>query len=372
MSTDRYGFWYPQVDYTKCIKCGICVKVCPIIGEKIKNTNFEKPKVFAAWSLDEEIREYSTSGGVFSELAKDILNKSGCVVGARYNEQNLVEHYVVDDISDLPMIRQSKYIQSFTGDVFKQVRAKLKQDKIVGFCGTPCQVAGLLSFLKGSPSNLYTFDFVCRGINSPKAYSKYLEMLEKQYGSKVRKVWFKNKTFGWNRFSTRVDFENGDVYIKDRNTDLFMRGYIEQNLYMRSCCFDCHYKTFPRNADITLGDFWGISRYDSNLDQDLGTSLVMLNSEKGEKLFGNIKDDIYSEESSMEIALPGNACIVENAVKNPKSERFLLMLDKCSFDKSFKMFVKGGGILKIYNKYVRLVFSFLNRMLRFIKGTCNE
>src|SRR5690606_17487561 len=106
--------------------------------------------------------------------------------------------------------------------------------------------------------NLITLDFVCRGTNSPKAYKKYLEMLESRYKSKVKRIWFKNKSHGWNRFSTRVDFWNGKTYLKDRYSDLYMRGYIEFNLYMRPSCSVCKYKSFPRVSDITLGDFWGV------------------------------------------------------------------------------------------------------------------
>lgn len=371
MDADEYGFCYPVVDYTKCIKCGQCINVCPIIGKPMPNNNFEDPKVFAGWSLDEEIRMSSTSGGIFSEFAKHILSDSGCVVGARYNEEHLVEHCMICSVEELEQIRQSKYIQSDIGDVFREVKRALSQDKVVGFCGSPCQVAGLLAFLKGNPEKLYTFDFICRGINSPKAYVRYLEMLEKQYKSTIKRVWFKNKTFGWNRFSTRIDFDNGEVYVKDRNTDLFMRGYIEQNLYMRSCCFDCHYKTLPRVADITLGDFWGVANYHSGLDSDKGTSLVMINSVKGEKLFRGIEDYVFAEESSLDKALPGNACIFENAVKNPNSEKFLLMLDEMPFDKSFKKIVKTNIFFKVYTLYIRRVFVFVKKVLCYIRRSCN-
>ncbi|HOA80574.1 MAG TPA: Coenzyme F420 hydrogenase/dehydrogenase, beta subunit C-terminal domain [Defluviitaleaceae bacterium] len=237
MAVDNTGFKYPKVNYDKCTRCRQCIRVCPILNKLLLDNKWTKPKIFAAWSLDKKIRLNSTSGGIFSELAKVVLLNGGLVVGARYNKQHLVEHDIIERIEDLKKLRQSKYVQSNIGYIFRKIEKELLNNRLVAFCGSPCQVAGLLKFLKKPYENLITFDFVCRGTNSPKAYLKYLEMLERKYKSKIKRIWFKNKTYGWNRFSTRVDFKNGKTYIKDRYTDLYIRGYIEENLYMRPCCF---------------------------------------------------------------------------------------------------------------------------------------
>ena len=362
MQSGEYGFYSPIVSKENCVECGLCEKRCPILSGGIKNSNSELPQVFAAWSLDNDIRLCSTSGGVFSEFAKYVLSVGGSVVGARYTKDHLVEHCIIDDVADLEKIRQSKYIQSFTGNIFKEIKKNLDKGSVVAFCGSPCQVAGLLSFLHDNPENLITLDFICHGMNSPMAYTSYLDMLAKKYKSRVKRVWFKNKTYGWNRFSTRIDFENGEQYLQDRNSDLFMRGYIEQNLYMRSCCFDCHYKKFPRVADITLGDFWGVADYKPSLDQDLGTSLIMLNSAKSEQLFENIKDNIYSEKCSIDVALPGNACIFENAVRNPKSDKFMTLLKRYPFDKSFRKVVESNR----HSKCTKSFIGFSKKVLKYI------
>ncbi|PRR84095.1 Coenzyme F420 hydrogenase/dehydrogenase, beta subunit C-terminal domain [Clostridium vincentii] len=367
MKDDKFGFRYPTVEYDKCIKCQLCIKTCPSLNKVSLNGKWTIPKIFAAWSLDEEIRFNSTSGGVFSELAKQIINNTGIVVAVRYNEKNLVEHCMIETEDEIKIIRQSKYIQSDIGFIYKVIKTKLLEEKLVGFCGSPCQVAGLLNFLGKPFDNLITFDFVCRGTNSPEAYLKYIDMLEKQYESKVKKVWFKNKTYGWNRFSTRIDFENGKTYIKDRYTDLFMRGYIEENLYMRPCCFDCKYKSFPRVSDLTLADFWGVRAIDPVLDPDKGTSLIMINSEKGNKIFNSIRKNILYRESTLEAAFSGNGCIAKSAIKNLKSDIFLEMLHTYSFDVCFKKCVKSNILKRIKRKFYMTASKVKRTLISFKK-----
>lgn len=354
MVADVTGFRYPKVDYDKCIKCTECIKTCPSINKPSLEYKWQEPKVYAAWSLNENIRFNSTSGGIFSELAKEVILDGGLVAGARYNEEQLVEHDIIECIDGIEKLRQSKYVQSDIGDILKHIEELLIAKRLVAFCGSPCQVAGLLNYLKNPYENLITFDFVCRGTNSPKVYLKYIEMLENKYNSKIEKVWFKNKTYGWNRFSTRINFNNGKIYIKDRYNDLYMRGYIEENLYMRPCCFDCKYKDFPRVADLTLADFWGVGATDPELDEDKGTSLIMINSEKGDNLFSKIEDRIYRKESIMETALPGNGAILKSAVKNPKSEEFLIMLNKYPFDVCFKKYAQNKSYKRMKNKIHRI------------------
>jgi hypothetical protein len=223
-------------------------------------------------------------------------------------------------------------------------------------------VAGLRNYLQKEYDNLITFDFVCRGTNSPKAYIKYIEGLENIYRSKIKRVWFKNKTYGWNRFSTRVDFMNGKKYIKDRFHDLFMRGYIEENLYMRDCCFQCKYKNFPRQSDITLADFWGVGIKDSHLDQDKGTSLIMINTAKGNSLFELIKGKIVLKEMCIDDTLSGNGCILQSAIRNPRSNEFLEMLDKYSFDDCFRMYARSRKKLRGKVKFLHLCGMCLRKL----------
>lgn len=331
MLWDAEGFPRPVIDDTKCIECGKCVRSCPVLSPA-EPAGPGLQEVYAAWSLDEGIRYESTSGGVFSELALAWLARGGALCGARYGERQRVEHVVVDSEEGLAAIRQSKYAQSDVGRCYRQVRELLKSGRRVLFCGSPCQCAGLASYLGGRPDGLFVANFVCRGTNSPKAFASFLSWLEGRYGSRVSRVWFKNKVHGWNRFSTRVEFEDGQVYSEDRYHDLFIRGYIEQNLYMRECCHDCEFRDLSQTADITLADFWGVRLEDAAKNTDLGTSLVIVNTERGRELFEAVKPRLFWERKAMEDAFPGNACISSSPEPNPKRGYFLSHLDKAPFD----------------------------------------
>lgn len=340
MEADEEGFCYPKIDLQECNQCNLCRKVCPAING-FNNKNHHAPQIKAGWSLNTEVRFHSTSGGIFTELSKNILENKGYVVGARYTEEHLVEHDIIANIEEITILRQSKYIQSKIGFTYRRIKELLEKNKKVLFVGTPCQTSGLLNYMRKDYENLLLCDFVCLGCNSPKVYLKYLSMLEHRYDSKVKQVWFKNKTYGWNNFSTKVEFENGSVYLKDRNTDYFMKGYIgPSKLYMRPCCAECNYKTIPRISDITLADFWGIADKDKELDSDQGTSLIMINSKKGEVLFNNSKGNIFSADCELKDAVKGNPAIFIPATMDTRRKDFFKELDEIGFDELMNRYTK--------------------------------
>lgn len=346
MERDKEGFVYPVIDEGKCIECNLCNKACPVLNKVSVETNSDKPDIYAAWSLNEDIRLNSTSGGIFSELAIKFMESGGYLCGARYGENHHIEHCIVNTRDGLEKIRQSKYAQSDIGQVYRDIRKLLKDGNKVLFCGTPCECAGLLNYVGQKNDNLMIVDFICRGSNSPKVYEKFLGYLEEKYDSKIKKVWFKNKTYGWNRFSTKVEFENGESYLEDRNNDIYIVGYIKYNLYMRPSCADCQYRELPRISDITLADFWGIKLLNEDMDIEKGTSLVMVNSEKGREAFDKIKENIYFEEKTLNDTLEKNPSIFKSPVMNPKREWFFENLDKESFDKLAKKCFKDKFSVK--------------------------
>jgi len=360
---DNEGFWYPKVDDQKCTKCGLCIKLCPAInGYK---SNKIMPKVYAAWSKDRNIRINSTSGGIFYELSKEVIAKGGYIVGAQYtSDYKGAEHIWSNSLEGLKKIMGSKYFQSDTAGIFKNVKHLLDNDETVLFCGTPCHNAALSKYLIQEYPKLTQCDFICRGVNSPKVYRKFIEMLEKQYGAEVDFVHFKDKRKGWNRFGTFIAFKNGKTYFKDRYHCLFTRGYIEDNLYMRPSCHNCNYKTLPRVSDISLADFWGVRRVGKHLDQDLGTSVVMINSKKGMKLFDTISNNITFFEQTVNAVEIENKCLFESAQKGENRDSFFKNIDNMPFDKLVKNYTS--------RKYPQYYARVLRRNLSYILSIINK
>lgn len=334
MHTEKEGFWYPVIDGEKCIQCDKCLSVCPVFEtekEDYVERKIQKPEVYAAWSLNQEIRYHSTSGGIFSELALSVLKKGGYICGAVYDKNNMVRHLVTNNIKDLEKLRQSKYVQSEMGDVYKEIGGLLYRNKTVLFCGSPCQCRGIYNYCKEMRIgilNLYLIDFICRGANSPKVYRKFLDELEDKYKSDIDKVWFKNKTYGWNCFSTKIEFKNKKYYLKDRYHDTYIRGYIEENLFIRPSCAVCRFKGFDRTADLTLADFWGVQLEEEHMcESDGGTSMVMIHTEQGKKLWDTISTHIYRTRKEIEDVTRGNACFEHSIQHSVHRKQFMDELD---------------------------------------------
>lgn len=347
--TDHEGFWYPEVNEGACIHCGLCEKVCPVISPADFIKRYKAPLVYAAYTKDELVRLDSTSGGIHSMLANKLFDKDAFVGGAVYNEDHTVSQIITDKRERLSEIRSSKYLQSNASSVYKAIAARLKEGRSVFFCGTPCQVQALYKFLGKDYDNLITADFICRGVNSPKVFLAYMDMLEKKYGSRATDIKFKSKEKGWHNFSIRVRFKNGKVYCKDRWHDLFFIGYLQYNNFVRPSCYDCKFKCFPQKADITLADFWGIEKLDPSMDQDKGTSMVMINSDKGAALFDTIKDDIVYKRFSQEEAAVDNPAMNHSLDSSFDTRKhFFADLDSLPFDKlARKYFPDGNGRPKL-------------------------
>lgn len=348
MVENSEGFKYPKVNRDKCIKCGLCDRICPVINNKNKEGNSEKPKVIAAYTKDNFIRLDSTSGGAFSEIAKKVYKRNGYVCGAIYNKEWGVEHLISNDIKDLENLRSSKYLQSDINDIFSQIKKLLENGKEILICGSPCQIAGLTNFLQKDYPNLYTLDFICRGMNSPKIFKGYVKYLEDKYKSKAKRIKFKHKIHGWHNFSTKIDFENGKSYIGGRYEDSYMRGYLKFNAFMRPSCYKCKFKGLPRRADITLADFWGIERINPKMDQNKGTSMIYINSEKGQRIFDEIKENIIYEEIPSEEAFKENISMKESVEMTKERKGVFENIDKLSYKElSDKYFPEPSMVQRI-------------------------
>ena len=331
--TDNEGFWYPEVDKEKCTDCHLCEKVCPIINiTELKKNDFEEPVCFAANHKNLEIRFDSTSGGAFSAMAEEVYKKHGFVGGAIYNEDFSACHYISDSKDDLKRIRSSKYLQSDAEGFYKQVKLCCETGKPVLVCGTPCQMAALRRFLRKDYENLIIVDFICHSIASPKAHRKYFDYLEEIFGSKV--VCFKanNKELGWRSFTKKTTFENGKSHYGVKGKDYYSRAY-HSDMISRPSCYDCKFKGYPRIADITLADFWGGEKVSKELDDNIGTSAVLINSQKGFDFFNSSSKRLIRKEITIRDVEPSNIAL-KSSLKMPNynREQFFYDLDNMRFD----------------------------------------
>ena len=303
---DEEGFWYPKVDQEKCNNCGACERVCPVLNlDKAKQFNQTYPRVYGGFHKNISIRFDSTSGGVFSALANAMYKQGGYVSGAVFNEDWSVSNYISDNKRDLPRLRSSKYVESNAEGLYVEIHRLLKAGKTVLACGSPCQMAALRTYLKKDYENLIIVDFICRATNSPKAYRRYLDYLEEIHGGKIISIKAKNKDHGWRSLARKVVFDNGKVYYGEGHDDHYRRGY-HGNYFERPSCYSCKFKGIPRIADITMGDFWGIENVDSSLDGNMGTSMILVNTEKGQKFFDKVMPKMVVKEFNLSDVLKGN------------------------------------------------------------------
>ena len=275
MEYDGEGFLYPPVEETKCISCGKCRKACPSLNGRYDHN--EEPDCYVAMA-DDHIRKNSSSGGMFTVFAEYVLEMGGAVCGAAYDSEFQVRHMVIDNKKDLDKLRKSKYVQSDTGKVYTEIRGILEEKRPVLFSGCPCQVAGLRTFLGRDYENLYTIDLMCHGAPSPGLFRKYLQ--EKHGNKKIVHVGFRDKDYyGWSTEMT-VKYSDGTVYHGTRNTDPFYKAFLPL-LSTRPHCGQCRFSVVPRQGDITLADFWGVEKYDPKYNDGKGTSILIVNSSKG-------------------------------------------------------------------------------------------
>lgn len=326
---DSEGFSRPEIDEKTCVDCGKCTSVCPKLNEI---GTYEPLGYYAAWAKDKRLRKESTSGGAFSVISEYVLNNGGAVVGAAFDENNRVVHKIVSTVDGLSALRGSKYVQSEIGTVYSEVKKLLDSKTTVLFSGTPCQIAGLYSFLGYNSSEyLYTVDFVCHGVPSPAVLQKYIEYMENRSGSKVDKMSFRDKRIGWYEFSMKIKFENGKTYAASTYKDPYIRGFL-RDFFLRPSCHQCGFASVNKCSDISLGDFWGyVNTSKEDKDDDKGISLVIVNNQRGAELFGKVRENLHCFERDKASVL-GNGGLRGSFPKNPKRDDFWQDFDASPFE----------------------------------------
>ena len=332
MAPDKEGFLYPQIDKDLCVHCGLCVKKCPVLTRQPRNNKVDT--CFAQWS-DKETRLVSSSGGFFSDVARYAFNRNGVVFGAAYDKDFTVRHIAVDNEADLDKLRGSKYVQSQTGNCYRQVKELLEEGRFVLYSGCPCQIAGLYAYLGGSDfDHLLTVDLLCHGTPSPGLFDRYLE---EDYGKEnIKDVKFRDKSaYGWSTHMN-VYLKDGTVMRTECTKDPFYQMFLPC-LAMRPFCSHCKFTDIPRVADFSIGDWWGIEKYDKGLNDGKGTSLVMINNLKAGEVFSRIMPYFENlKEFSIDQARPRNYTIDKPFKAHPARERFFHLLDLMPYDKAVR------------------------------------
>lgn len=319
MCADEEGFKYPIIDRNQCIECGKCVRTCPIINSQKKNSVVAS---YLAINNNKEQREASASGGLFSVIARYVLGKKGVVFGAAYDEKLKVSHIAVEHEADLKKLRMSKYVQSDLGNTFKQVDRYLKENRIVLFSGTPCQVAGLKAYINRDDANLILLDLVCHGVPSPKLFEDYKAALSQKYGSDIQNVYFRSKILGHHLSTIAVRFSNGKLIHSRRLVKSYPRLWFA-GFVSRPSCYACSFKEEDRVSDFTLFDSFKSAGQYGFKDDDMGLSNVYIRTQKATALWEQIMGQVTAIKTETAVTNKNDGdMIYESAVKNNARAEF--------------------------------------------------
>lgn len=367
MLPDTEGFPHPQIDQDKCVDCRKCVAVCPVQHDAAKGYETE-PSVYAAYATDKNIVEHSSSGGVFFVLAEHVIQMGGVVFGAAFDTPTTVHHIAVRDEKSLCKLRGSKYVQSEIGLTYREAEIELHKNKTVLFSGTPCQISGLRHYLRREYDNLICIDIICHSIPSPKAWKAFVDETSVSVNSNISSVNFRDKRDNWENYCLSFQLENGKEYVLKGDKNLYMQAFIG-GLSTRQCCSQCTFKGKNHESDITLGDYWGVRFVQNEAYNARGTSLVIVNTEKGRAMLDLIRDRLVLHPSSMDMALPPNPAYSKPSVQHPRRALFFTDLDSVgvyhSIETSLPPTKKEKFILAVRHSFP---YRAVTRLARIIAG----
>lgn len=352
MCPDEEGFLYPVIDEDKCINCGKCGLVC-CIGESFQsNDNIQN--CYVAYSKNIDVRINSSSGGVFSALAEYVLNNGGTVFGAAFDKQFKVHHVGISELSDLEIIRRSKYVHSCTEYTYAETEKILNTGKAVLYSGTPCQIAGLKSYLRRDYENLITIDLVCFGVPSPALWERYLEEKKLCFTDNIKDISFRSKINGWSnrKYTMKMEFNNGQEYINanDSYINLFTSG-----VCLRPSCYTCDFRTLDRCSDITLADAWDIEKYMPDMDDKKGTSTIITHSDKGDKLLKLVENQLVIRPISVDFIKQTQRVSGQEKKYPNKRDRYIQAFLNGAKTKDLEKIVKSPIYKRYYNKIKRVI-----------------
>ena len=355
------GFLTPEIDISSCINCGQCEKVCPVIHMPEIST---QTVAYAMKNRSQNERMKSTSGGVFPLFAEYVLDREGVIFGAAYDSDFSVRHIKVCERKDLSLLQGAKYVQSVIGTSFLEVKRELASGRLVLFSGTPCQCAGLKSFLGKPYENLITVDIICHGVPSPKVWQAYVDYRTQRENEGIRpfRINMRSKSSGWSHYGYSTEFDYGDEKISQigNSYDLFMKAFVG-NICLRSSCSDCKTKGVERCTDFTLGDYWGIWNQHPEFDDNKGTSVVFVHTQKGREILEQLSDKVDCLKVDIEDAYKENGSLVNSSPAHSGRDEFLEQITADNFEDLVKKYfpqesVQKSGLLQRIKRKLRRIF----------------
>lgn len=368
MVPDKEGFLYPVVDTRNCVECKACERVCPVLNERRESRN--KIQAYALRTRLKSDLMNSTSGGFTTPLAEWVFQNGGKVWAASYNEKWEVYHRKFDSLGKMfNKSKGSKYVQSYLGNVFAEIKETLNAQIMVCFIGTTCQVYGLKSYLGKEYDNLITVDLVCHGTPSPKLWRKYIEYQRKKYKSKIKTVNFRNKTYGYHSGTMKLEFENGKQYTGSARVDPMLKSFFSE-ISSRPICYSCPFKHLNRVSDFTIFDCWHVTELIPNFkDDDCGYTNVLVHTEKGNRVLSEIKNKYYIYPVNMNKAIELDGIMVLNsAIPHKRRSTFYNDLDQRDIREHVQKYIPISWMDYILEKSKGIAYKFgLMEKLRNIK-----
>lgn len=360
---DTEGFWYPQINNEKCIKCGACLKVCPNSKGNLVPLS-DNQQFYAAFSNKNDVLGISTSGGVFTHISDVVLDCGGVVFGHCYDDELNVICKSAKSKEMRDLFCGAKYVQSDMGNIYHEIKDELENGKLVLVSGTPCQIDAVKNFFNNNISeNLFLLEILCHGVPSPKIFLEYVAMIEKKKQKKILDFKFREKDNGWTVPMRKIIYSDNTFHSDLLNNDAFNNLFLGTDCILRPSCYYCRYAGRERVADISIGDFWGVDiELPEMFNKNRGCSLVLLNTEKGKKIFDKAKSFLTVKQTCLSVCASRNLPLVG------------LPIARIDRDRYFETY-RNKGLEKSMRKYcfiIRRSFKFrVKRLIKLILGSKN-
>ena len=350
MIEDYEGFLKPIINVDKCINCKKCISICPVLSKNTKVKNELKSYIYFNKNLSTRMK--SSSGGFVGFLSEYILKNNGVIYGAAYDSNCNVNHKRCDNLSEIDAFYGSKYVESYIGKTYKLCFDDLMNKKMVLFCGTPCQIAGLKSFLKRDYENLITIDFICHGIPSRKLWKTYLQNLENKYGD-IKNINFRDKNNGWRNYNFSIKSKSS-LFSESHHKNTYMQTFLNDQM-LRKSCYKCKFRGNNRFADITVADFWNIEKILN--DDDKGVSLILFHNKKSRLYFERINCNSYYKHITINIAKYNPSFLINPIKLNLLRSKYFSYLSHGNFVEINKLnyFYKKSILIKFIKRIYSMV-----------------